>query len=116
MRGSDRSIAGLAHEVFTARRALAADRDANGPVDQHRPRDVVLWPNFSIRHRSPVRAPIGRVELDESTVGRARQCREQRIRRRREIGGLRDDDWVMCRATSPSTVKRPAPEPIPALT
>ena len=91
MRGTNRSIAGFPYEVFTVRQALAADRNARGPVDQYRPRDVSLRSDLAICHRVPARTTIRRIEIHEGAVGRLGQRCEQSIRRFREAGRLRED-------------------------
>src|SRR4051794_22364764 len=76
--GPNRLIAGLPYRVFVTWCALAADGNSQRPVDQHHPQDAMVRAYLAIRHHGLVRSTVGRIELDEYTVGLLAQRAAQR--------------------------------------
>ena len=63
----DGFLAGVTDGGFAPRRALAADADPHGVVDEHRPVDLPSLTEFPVRDSSSIRATIVGLELTEYT-------------------------------------------------
>ena len=77
MRRLDSLVTRKPNLVLAARRALAADADADGAIDQHQPPNVVSRPDLPICHGRSVGPAIGWIEVDEDPVRLLVECGPQ---------------------------------------